>query len=681
VISGYIDRIITLGHGSEEATALSMSPENMAAQVWLVRSPSPGPERDQQCGLTPPLVSCGCLAVSGTAPGHPKVLLVISAETSPLIHLQQTFLGNLNDLFFLRLSERQALACLSCDGGVCIPNNTLCDSSTECRFGYCLKKSGLIATSPDECASGILSNSSHCCDEACSGTCQSCSSGSCTVDESRCDNTTQLCGFASMCLFRDGVTSSSGSLCNSGIRSHSGHCCNTTCRHCNECSRGYCMPVATGSLEPLCATIPCIGKTGGWSQDSTCSNCTSDVPGRCGLTGLCASDDPEIRCAECSTSTQQRPRCGNVTCRFTCPPGRDAASFLDVRQICLDGGESCGSQGQTCRTGGVCQEGSEQADAPSNTVGIVVGVLVSLFVLLAVGVVLFIFFRKPKRSQLASISWEMEGKSFPAMNINAKDLIRGRVLGEGSFGAVYEGQYQGNPVAIKQISSVTSASIGEFFRESSLMMSVPAHANVVRLIGVCQQQNAFSLVLELVPGGSLSSVIMSNKLSTISEAELRRLCEGIAAGMAALAEHNIVHRDLAARNILLSEDLRTPKVSDFGFSRIVGDEGVGKTANDVGPIRWMAPESLKSSVFSEKSDVWSYGCMLIEIFTGKPPFAELDVFKTAVAVRDEGHSPSIPETAPIWAQAIMHQCFHQDPQARPSFQEIRNQLSGHGPGR
>jgi serine/threonine protein kinase len=82
--------------------------------------------------------------------------------------------------------------------------------------------------------------------------------------------------------------------------------------------------------------------------------------------------------------------------------------------------------------------------------------------------------------------------------------------------------------------------------------------------------------------------------------------KGIAAGMLHLHNHNIIHRDLAARNILLS-GTGDPKISDFGMSRILQKEEEGKTKTNIGPIRWMAPESLANQTYSKKSDVWSFG--------------------------------------------------------------------------
>jgi serine/threonine protein kinase len=84
------------------------------------------------------------------------------------------------------------------------------------------------------------------------------------------------------------------------------------------------------------------------------------------------------------------------------------------------------------------------------------------------------------------------------------------------------------------------------------------------------------------------------------------LVKGIARGMRHLHRHNIIHRDLAARNILLSS-VGEPKISDFGMSRVLQQENEGQTVTNIGPIRWMAPESLANRVYSKKSDVWTFG--------------------------------------------------------------------------
>lgn len=204
-------------------------------------------------------------------------------------------------------------------------------------------------------------------------------------------------------------------------------------------------------------------------------------------------------------------------------------------------------------------------------------------------------------------------------NVKSAELQILSKLGEGSFGAVYFGKYKGKHVAIKRLAANMMASqVNDFFREASLMLgaarvvdllichsfgypsllALKSHRNVVKIIGMCQEQANFSMVIEFLPNGSLDVLVaqtMEDTNSILSEVDLFRVLRGIALGMAALCSQGVVHRDLAARNILLDAEME-PRISDFGFSRNVGDAGVGKTNSTVGPLRWMSPEAIKDRV-------------------------------------------------------------------------------------
>jgi ephrin-A len=135
------------------------------------------------------------------------------------------------------------------------------------------------------------------------------------------------------------------------------------------------------------------------------------------------------------------------------------------------------------------------------------------------------------------------------------------------------GKFNKRVVAIKRLTgSMMSSHVAEFFREASLMLSIKPHKNIVRIYGMCQEMNNFSLVMEFLPNGSLDSFLASTVGAgeTIEPRLLFRIVRGIARGMEALASQNIVHRDLAARNVLLDSDME-PRIADFGFSRVVND--------------------------------------------------------------------------------------------------------------
>jgi serine/threonine protein kinase len=124
--------------------------------------------------------------------------------------------------------------------------------------------------------------------------------------------------------------------------------------------------------------------------------------------------------------------------------------------------------------------------------------------------------------------------------------------------------------------------------------------------------------MEYCEKGSLDKTLSGPKAYPMKK--LLRIIKGIAAGVYHLHSENIVHRDLAARNILMAENL--PRVADFGFSRAVERDGRGKTNASTGPIKWMAPESLRTKEYSKMSDVWSFGILCYEILAGKEPHAD-----------------------------------------------------------
>lgn len=212
------------------------------------------------------------------------------------------------------------------------------------------------------------------------------------------------------------------------------------------------------------------------------------------------------------------------------------------------------------------------------------------------------------------------------------------------------------------------------------------------------------MVMEFLPNGSLDSYVRHtlDEGRQVEPLVLYRIVRGVAQGMAHLASQGIVHRDLAARNILL-DDAYDPRVSDFGFSRVVGSSGEGKTAGtferivstfeyptshiifvfvaNVGPIKWMPPESIKDKQYSEKSDVWAYGVLLSEVLTGHEPYLNMDLLEIAVKIRDELMTPipSLPPGSPAYIVELMERIFKRDPEERPTFSQVVRFLDQHAP--
>jgi serine/threonine protein kinase len=256
--------------------------------------------------------------------------------------------------------------------------------------------------------------------------------------------------------------------------------------------------------------------------------------------------------------------------------------------------------------------------------------------------------------------------------LDPSDIFLDSRLGGGQFGEVMLGTYRGRYVAVK-VQEETPQVVAEI----AVMSAIPRHPNIIKFLGTYVKDGKVHLVMELAPQGSLETVVIGRDLSKpFPEAVLFRWSLGIAQGMEFLVNHKIIHRDLAARNILLTKQL-DPKVSDFGFARSVGQTEAGKTDSVTGPIRIMAPENF-SQVYSEKSDVWSYGCLLLEILSGKRPFNTWPTLESIIlAVSSQQTDPLKDALAngelrgvQSYYLQLMKSCFQFRPEDRPTFSSI-----------
>ncbi|WVZ96468.1 hypothetical protein U9M48_042105 [Paspalum notatum var. saurae] len=201
------------------------------------------------------------------------------------------------------------------------------------------------------------------------------------------------------------------------------------------------------------------------------------------------------------------------------------------------------------------------------------------------------------------------------------DFAESNKLGEGGFGAVYKGVLsEGQEIAVKRLSLGSTQGLTELRTELVLVAKLQ-HKNLVRLIGVCLEQDEKLLVYEYMPNRSLDTILFdSQKSKELDWGKRIMIVNGVARGLQYLHEESqlkIVHRDLKPSNVLLDSDYN-PKISDFGLAKLFDlDQSQGITSHIAGTYGYMAPEYAMHGQYSVKSDVFSLGVLILEMVTGR----------------------------------------------------------------
>uniref|UniRef100_A0A6N2KFU8 non-specific serine/threonine protein kinase n=1 Tax=Salix viminalis TaxID=40686 RepID=A0A6N2KFU8_SALVM len=223
-------------------------------------------------------------------------------------------------------------------------------------------------------------------------------------------------------------------------------------------------------------------------------------------------------------------------------------------------------------------------------------------------------FNRVKLQELPMFNLQMLSAATDNFDISNK-------LGQGGFGPVYKGVLpDGQEIALKRLSRASGQGQDEFMTEV-VVISKLNHMNLVRLLGCCVEGEEKLLVYEYMPNKSLDAFLFDPSRKQLLDWKKRvNIVEGICRGLLYLHRDSrlrIIHRDLKAGNILLDQELN-PKISDFGMARIFGrNEDQANTRRVVGTYGYMSPEYAMEGRFSEKSDVFSFGVLLLEIISGR----------------------------------------------------------------
>ncbi|CAL8150464.1 unnamed protein product [Prunus armeniaca] len=266
--------------------------------------------------------------------------------------------------------------------------------------------------------------------------------------------------------------------------------------------------------------------------------------------------------------------------------------------------------------------------------GILISSAVFLVVTLLIGLILYIRNKKLRNQGVRSIDCtkdylgedreDMELTPLFDLSTVAKatnDFSSSNKLGEGGFGPVYKGTLiGGKEIAVKRLSKNSGQGMIEFKNEVKLIARLQ-HRNLVKLLGCCVQEEEKILIYEFMPNKSLDFFIFDQEGQKLLDwPTCFHIIGGIARGLLYLHQDSrlrIIHRDLKASNILLDNDMN-PKISDFGLAKTFGsDQSRGNTKRVVGTYGYMSPEYAVDGVFSMKSDVFSFGVILLEMLSRK----------------------------------------------------------------
>ncbi|NXT10697.1 M3K19 kinase, partial [Prunella fulvescens] len=262
-----------------------------------------------------------------------------------------------------------------------------------------------------------------------------------------------------------------------------------------------------------------------------------------------------------------------------------------------------------------------------------------------------------------------ESTKLPGSSLTTKDPImwtRGEVLGKGAYGTVYCGlTSQGQLIAVKQMVLDTSDQLTtekeyQKFHEEVDLLKTLKHVNIVTYLGTCLEDNILSIFMEFVPGGSISSIL--NRFGPLPEVVLCKYTKQILQGVAYLHDNCVVHRDIKGNNVMLMPT-GVVKLIDFGCARRLAWHSLSGSRSELlrsvhGTPYWMAPEVISDCGYGRKSDIWSVGCTVFEMATGKPPLASMDRVAAMFYIgAHRGLMPALPDRFSSAAVEFVHACL------------------------
>ncbi|KAF5480865.1 hypothetical protein F2P56_001575 [Juglans regia] len=358
-------------------------------------------------------------------------------------------------------------------------------------------------------------------------------------------------------------------------------------------------------------------------------------------------------------------------------------------------------------------ENGDSGGSNKPNIGVILGIVGGFAVILLLGVVLFILckgrHKDYKREVFVDVAGEVDRRiafgqlkrfSWRELQLATDNFSDKNVLGQGGFGKVYKGVLADNTkVAVKRLTDYESPGGDQAFQREVEMISVAVHRNLLRLIGFCTTNRERLLVYPFMQNLSVASCLREVKPGgpILDWPTRKRVALGTARGLEYLHEHcnpKIIHRDVKAANVLLDEDFEAV-VGDFGLAKLVDVRKTNVTTQVRGTMGHIAPEYLSTGKSSERTDVFGYGIMLLELVTGQRAIdfsrleeeddvllldhvKKLEREKKLDAIVDPNLSKNydIQEVEMMIKVALL--CTQSSPEDRPAMSEVVRMLEGEG---
>lgn len=276
-------------------------------------------------------------------------------------------------------------------------------------------------------------------------------------------------------------------------------------------------------------------------------------------------------------------------------------------------------------------------------------------------------------------------------NFAPKNWMKGSLIGEGSFGSVFLALHAitGELMAVKQVEIPSATKGTEFDQRKNNMVTALKHEiellqgmhhpNIVQYLGTSTDDQYLNIFLEYVPGGSIATML--KQYNTFQEPLVKNFVRQILAGLSYLHSQDIIHRDIKGANILV-DNKGGVKISDFGISkRVEASTVLGSRASSgggghlhrpslQGSVYWMAPEVVRQTAHTKKADIWSLGCLVVEMFIGAHPFPDCSQLQAIFAIGSNQARPPAPEHVSPEAKEFLDMTFQLDYEKRPTADEL-----------